>query len=66
MAFPQHDLPQKKAMRNSYRPFLQFFTELERSITQMQTPDKQPRMAEYFQDLMENVERSVTSKNRDR
>ena len=49
---------------SSYR--LQFFTELERNITQVQAPDKQPRMAECFQDLMENVERSMTSKNRDR
>ena len=49
---------------SSYR--LQFFTELERNITQVQAPEKQPRMAECFQDLMENVERSMLSKNRDR
>eukprot|EP00794_Sanderia_malayensis_P005744 gene5744-6446_t len=62
-----------KNMWSISRPFLglillneEFFTELERRITQMQSPDKQPRMAECFQDLMENVERSMTSKNRDR
>ncbi|XP_065071975.1 exportin-7-like [Rhopilema esculentum] len=62
-----------KNMWSMSRPLLglillneEFFTELERNITQMQTPDKQPRMAECFQDLMENVERSMTTKNRDR
>jgi len=62
-----------KNMWSMSRPLLglillneEFFTELERNITQVQAPEKQPRMAECFQDLMENVERSMLSKNRDR
>ena len=44
----------------------QFFTVVEQRVTQMQPPDKQPGMAKCFQDLMENVERNLATKNRDR
>lgn len=43
------------------------FTVLEERITQLQdTPEKQQQMATYFKELMEDVERSLTTKNRDR
>jgi len=44
-----------------------FFTVLEERITQLQSStEKQQQMATYFRELMDDVERSLTTKNRDR
>ena len=43
------------------------FTVLEERITQVQeNAEKQQKMATYFRDLMDGVERSLSAKNRDR
>jgi len=45
----------------------QVFTVLEERITQIQdTQVKQQKMASYFRGLMEDVERSLSTKNRDK
>jgi len=43
-----------------------YFQVLEERITRLQPVDKQQQMAGYFQELMEDVQRSLTTKNRDR
>jgi len=43
-----------------------YFEVLEERITRMLPGDKQQQMAIYFRELMEEVERSLTTKNRDR
>lgn len=44
-----------------------FFTVLEERITQLQPgTEKQQQLATYFRELMEDVERSLSTKNRDR
>jgi len=44
-----------------------FFELLEERISRLQTtPEKQQQMATYFTDLMVDVERSLTTKNRDK
>ena len=47
--------------------FCQVFTVLEERITQLQeTPEKQQKMATYFRDLMDGVERSLSVNNRNK
>lgn len=43
-----------------------YFTELEQSLVAVQPPNKQQSMVDCFKSLMENVERSLVGKNRDR
>jgi hypothetical protein len=44
----------------------QYFTELEQNLVASQSINKQQPMVEYFKALMQNVERSLNGKNRDR
>ena len=42
-----------------------YFQQLRQSLIQNQPPDKQQSMAQWFEDLMEGIERNLTTKNRD-
>ncbi|RWS05952.1 exportin-7-like protein [Dinothrombium tinctorium] len=44
----------------------EYFQQLRQSIIQAQPPDKQAAMAQWFDDLMEGIERNLLTKNRDR
>jgi exportin-7 len=62
--------------RNQYsmsRPLLglillneDYFGQLRQSIIRSQPVDKQSLMAQWFDNLMDGIERNVTAKNRDR
>lgn len=62
--------------RNQYsmsRPLLglillneEYFGQLRQSIIRSQPVDKQGLMAQWFENLMDGIERNVTAKNRDR
>ena len=43
-----------------------YFTQLRQTIIQQQPPDKQTSMAQWFDNLMEGIERNLLTKNRDR
>lgn len=43
----------------------EYFQQLRQSLIQNQPPDKQQSMAQWFEDLMEGIERNLTTKNRD-
>jgi len=42
-----------------------YFQQLRQSLIQNQPPDKQQSMAQWFEDLMDGIERNLTTKNRD-
>ena len=44
----------------------QYFNQLRESIIRGQSPDKQQAMAQWFENLMEGIERNLLIKNRDR
>lgn len=44
----------------------EYFTRLRQNIIQSQTPEKQGSMAQWFDTLMEGIERNLLTKNRDR
>ena len=46
--------------------FSQYFTELEKRLVAVHPPNKQQSVVDCFKSLMENVERSLVGKNRDR
>ena len=46
--------------------FFQYFQELQRNVIAMQPLEKQEDMAQCFRNLMEGVEPSLITKNRDR
>lgn len=46
--------------------FFQYFNQLRDIILQSQPIDKQPAMAQWFEMLMEGVERNLASRNRER
>ena len=46
--------------------FSQYFGQLRESIIRSQPVDKQGLMAQWFENLMDGIERNVTAKNRDR
>lgn len=43
-----------------------YFNQMRQSIIQSQPPDKQTAMAQWFENLMEGIERNLLTKNRDR
>lgn len=51
---------------NSLLSFFQYFQELQRNVIAMQPLEKQEDMAQCFRNLMEGVEPSLITKNRDR
>lgn len=44
----------------------EYFHQLRQNIIQTQSPDKQASMAQWFDNLMEGIERNLLTKNRDR
>lgn len=44
----------------------EYFNQLRQNIIQQQPPDKQASMAQWFDNLMEGIERNLLTKNRDR
>ncbi|CAB3366026.1 Hypothetical predicted protein [Cloeon dipterum] len=44
----------------------EYFNQLRESIIRAQLPDKQPAMAQWFENLMDGIERNLLTKNRDR
>lgn len=45
---------------------VQYFNQLRENIIRAQLPDKQPAMAQWFENLMDGIERNLLTKNRDR
>lgn len=43
-----------------------YFNQMRESIIRSQPPDKQPAMAQWFENLMDGIERNLLTKNRDR
>jgi len=46
--------------------FLQYFNQLRENIIRSQPVDKQAAMAQWFENLMNGIERNLLTKNRDR
>lgn len=46
--------------------FFQYFNQLRENIIRSQPPDKQAAMAQWFENLMNGIERNLLTKNRDR
>jgi hypothetical protein len=44
----------------------QYFNQLRENIIRSQPPDKQAAMAQWFENLMDGIERNLLTKNRDR
>jgi hypothetical protein len=44
----------------------QYFNQLRENIIRSQPPDKQGAMAQWFENLMDGIERNLLTKNRDR
>ena len=57
------DLSDSKSL---FSVFFQYFKELQRNVIAMQPLEKQEDMAQCFRNLMEGVEPSLITKNRDR
>ena len=57
------DLSDSKSL---FSVFFQYFQELQRNVIAMQPLEKQEDMAQCFRNLMEGVEPSLITKNRDR
>lgn len=49
-----------------YLIFMQYFNQLRENIIRSQPPDKQAAMAQWFENLMEGVERNLLCRNRDK
>lgn len=45
---------------------LQYFNQLRENIIRSQPADKQAAMAQWFENLMDSIERNLLTKNRDR
>lgn len=43
-----------------------YFSQMRENIIRSQPPDKQPAMAQWFENLMDGIERNLLTKNRDR
>jgi hypothetical protein len=46
--------------------YFQYFNQLRENIIRSQPPDKQAAMAQWFENLMDGIERNLLTKNRDR
>lgn len=46
--------------------YLQYFNQLRENIIRSQPVDKQAAMAQWFENLMNGIERNLLTKNRDR
>ena len=60
------ELLKKSSILNTKCLYFQYFNQLRENIIRSQPPDKQAAMANWFENLMDGIERNLLTKNRDR